>query len=325
MKAILPYLLSATLLAGCLPEDARITPRAPGDITAASVTMGSDYRTQVYFDLGTPAIVGTADKMDWDLAFEASPSGTSIWLNSGRLMQAAPTGTQDMAAVPVMGNLGFRPDRADGLAAHTALAAWPQNPGQVWAIDRGYTAEGLPMDPVKVRFLGVDSTGYRLEWAPLHATGASASITVPKRNGYNRVYLDLDGQGQIADVEPAQTAWDIQFTQYTERLFDGNDTIPYLVTGVLLNPFVVTATVDSLLGFAAIDRATALAMPRTTASNAIGYAWKAYNFDTGTFEVNPTKTYVVESTEGLLFKLRFTDFYSAAGEKGSPQFEIQRL
>lgn len=325
MKAFLPYLLSCMLLAGCLPEDERINPRAPGDISTASVTMGSDYRTQVYYDLGTQAVVGTADKMDWDLALDADVSGSAIWLNPGRLMLAAPTGTSDIALVPALGSLAFRPDGADGLAAHTALAGWAQSPGQVWVIDRGYTVDGLPMDPVKVRFIRVDSVAYHLEWAPLSAPAATIRLTVPKRPGYNRVYLRLDAPGRIVDIEPAQADWDIQFTQYTERLFDGNDTIPYLVTGVLLNPYGVLAAVDSLVAFADIDRATAQAMPLVGLGNVIGYAWKAYNFDSGTFEVDATKTYVIQSTEGLHFKLRFTDFYAPDGQKGSPTFEFQRL
>jgi hypothetical protein len=325
MRNTLLCLLLCAFCAGCLPEDERITPHEPGSLNQASVSMGSDYRTQVYYDLESAKMVASASKMDWDLAFDASAEGVTIWLNTGRLMQAAPTTASDFSLVPVLADLAFRPDAPDGHANKTALAGWENDMGRVWVIDRGYTIAGLPIPAMKVRLLDVDSTAYSLEMAPLSATTAAASWVIPKRAGYNRVYFSMDGQGSIRDIEPRQDAWDIHFTQYTERLFDGSDTIPYLVTGVLLNPYLVTAALDSLLDFEAIDRNLATTLPYSSAANTIGYSWKYFNFDTGTFLVDPTLTYLIQSTEGLLFKLRFTDFYDQNGVKGHPLFEFQRL
>lgn len=325
MKYLLISIVFTATFSGCLPEDERVQPRQPGTLTQGSVTMGSDYRTQVYYDLGTAAVVGTADKMAWDLAFDASPGGVAIWLNSGRVMQAAPTPTSDMHAVPLLAALHFRPDDTDGHAENSATAGWENDPGRVWVIDRGYTSSGLPIPPVKVRFLSVDSLAYRLEMAPWASPTATATWTISKRQGYNRVYLSLEGQGSIQEIEPRQDTWDIQFTQYTARLFDGTDTIPYLVTGVLHNPYMVNSALDTLIPFEAIDRQTAMTRARISDQDAIGYAWKAFDFDTGTYVVDPLRTYLIEDTEGLLYKLRFTDFYSADGQKGAPQFAFQRL
>lgn len=325
MRYLLIFTLLAVTCSACLPEDERVKPRQPGTLTQGKVTMGNDYRTQVFYDLGTAMVVGTADKMAWDLAFDASPQGVAIWLNSSRVMQAAPTQTSDMQVVPVLADLPFRPDASNGRAEYSAMAGWKNDPGRVWVIDRGYTSNGLPIPAVKVRFLSVDSSAYRLETAPLTAVATTATWTIPKRQGYNRVYLSLEGQGSIQEIEPRQDAWDIQFTQYTARLFDGTDTILYLVTGVLHNPYLVNAALDTLTPFAAIDRPAAMTIPRNSDQDVIGYAWKAFDFDTGTYVVDPLRTYLIEDTEGLLYKLRFTDFYSPDGQKGAPQFEFQRL
>jgi len=35
--------------------------------------------------------------------------------------------------------------------------------------------------------------------------------------------------------------------------------------------------------------------------------------------------YEIEDTDGVYFKLRFRDFHNLEGEKGYPNFELQRL
>jgi hypothetical protein len=55
----------------------------------------------------------------------------------------------------------------------------------------------------------------------------------------------------------------------------------------------------------------------------IGYDWKTFN-GSG-FETHPEQVYLVKTTEGLYYKLRFVDFYNSQGDKGTPTFEVQAL
>ena len=55
----------------------------------------------------------------------------------------------------------------------------------------------------------------------------------------------------------------------------------------------------------------------------IGYDWKSYN--SGTYEVDINKNYIIKTTEDLYYKIHFIDFYNDQGEKGTPKFEISSL
>ena len=57
----------------------------------------------------------------------------------------------------------------------------------------------------------------------------------------------------------------------------------------------------------------------------IGYDWKTYDFNSSTFTVRDNINYIIKSQTGQYYKLRFLDFYSDQGEKGTPIFEYQKL
>jgi hypothetical protein len=57
----------------------------------------------------------------------------------------------------------------------------------------------------------------------------------------------------------------------------------------------------------------------------IGYDWKYYDFETGSYTVDFSRSYIIRTRAGFYFKLRFAGFYNASGEKGYPVIEFQRL
>jgi hypothetical protein len=41
--------------------------------------------------------------------------------------------------------------------------------------------------------------------------------------------------------------------------------------------------------------------------------------------VNAKITFIIQDTDGQIYKLRFLDFYNAKAEKGYPKFEFLRI
>jgi len=129
--------------------------------------------------------------------------------------------------------------------------------------------------------------------------------------------------------EPDRSNWDLLFTQYTTLLFtDEGDPYPYLVTGVLLNPALVLIAMDSITAYDDISFEKAQSMDFSKQADGIGYLWKEYDFDDGSYTVNSKIIYVIRDTRGFLYKLRFKDFYKLLNnrlQKGYPSFEYQKL
>jgi hypothetical protein len=101
------------------------------------------------------------------------------------------------------------------------------------------------------------------------------------------------------------------------------------VNGVLLNDSLVMAAMDSVTSFVDIDREMAETFTLSQQKDTIGYQWKKVNGDVTsgniTYSVRSDWSYIIRDDKGLLYKLRFIDFYNNQGEKGYPTIEFQRL
>lgn len=123
--------------------------------------------------------------------------------------------------------------------------------------------------------------------------------------------------------DPPKTDWDIVFTRYRYIYYSLNN-FPYLVSGVLSNPYNTWVSPDSVNNFTAIN-APAPPNTYTNKRDVIGFDWKNYNFDNGRYEVRKEKNYIIRTQENAEWKLHFLDFYSTTGMKGSPMFEFERI
>jgi hypothetical protein len=142
--------------------------------------------------------------------------------------------------------------------------------------------------------------------------------------------FSFDEGSKQSGLEPLKNDWDLLFTQYTTLLYTNEgDPYPYLLTGVLSNPFLIRVAQDTLYDFSEIDLTIAQSLTYSTALDEIGYDWKDVVGDVSTGNVSYVviegRNYIVRDTEGFYFKLRFTSFYNNSGDKGYPTFEYQKL
>ena len=130
-------------------------------------------------------------------------------------------------------------------------------------------------------------------------------------------------QNNIVNIQPPSDDWDLVFSQYT-HLFNNPDIPAYLVTGVISNYQVLIAE-DTSYNFEEITYNMINNLSFSSNCDIIGYDWKEYNLETGSFSINSNINYVIKDRQQRYFKLRFIDFYNELGEKGYPKFELQEL
>ena len=104
-----------------------------------------------------------------------------------------------------------------------------------------------------------------------------------------------------------------------------NPTLPYLVTGVLLNRFNTSCAQEESIQFEEITYESIGDYDFSFDLNTIGYDWKSYSFDLSQFTIVENMSFVIKTNNEAYFKLRFIDFYNDLGEKGAPKFELQDL
>lgn len=336
MRLFLISLLTSLLLTSCFKEDEKIPPYDRGDRVTVKIEMTQTYKYQVFYNLGENLVVSSNDKKIWDLAFESSPNGSHILLNTTNFMMLANTGETDPALVTSQSGWNMIYDPSSGNLDSTAVGNWLTIntndtifPGFVYVVNRGYDDLGNMLGWRKVVFDSLKGNTYHFRYGNLNSTELSqASIT--KESGKNFVYFSFVSPDEKVIVEPAYDQYDLQFTQYTTLLFTNEgDPYPYLVTGVLLNRFETLVAFDSIHHFDSISMDIASQLKFTQQNDRIGYTWKDVvgNVESGqvSYIVKPEWNYIIRAQDGFYYKMRFIGFYNDLGEKGYPTFEYQKL
>ncbi len=311
-----------TTCVGCLKDEEPITPIKSGNVITRTIEMTPQYRYQVFYNLEQDSLISRNLKWDWDLSFDASADGSVVHLNAAKFMFSSQMPTEDFASVRDTQGF-FKKRRWEAInTLDTVTFGSVKNNNKVYWIDRGYDENGDQMPFVKIQFESVDNQKYRFKISRIGNLNATEVYEIQKDPSVNEVHFSLTTNKKI-NVEPVKTSWDIEFTQYMFTFFDPYT--PYIVTGVLLNSYETTAAVDSTTGFDKIDRVFAQNMKLTNQPDVIGYTWKGFSLNTQAYNLNSNYTYIIKDSKNVYYKLRFIGFFDAAGRRGYPKFEFQKL
>ncbi len=318
--AVLFSITTLSLFSSCFKEDNPVQLQPAGDAKVFQISMGADYHRQVYFDFNSTDTTGS-EHTCWDLSFESSDSGWHVWINGSNEAFIANTDTQDFEAVTDTAGAIWTIDNPDWNIDSTAIGDW-RTFRIVYILDRG--AAKLSGDRFKkIIFQSVNSTQYEIQYANLDGSGLII-YDISKTAGNSFVYFTFDNGGEMKNIEPNNFFWDVLFTRYKTVFYNVDPPLPYLVTGILINPNI-SVSVDSSMNFADINYQIAASLSYSNKRDIIGYNWKYYDFSTQAYVVRPYYNYIIRDMEGVYWKLHFIDFYNSIGEKGYPQFEYQRL
>ncbi|MEX2597075.1 MAG: HmuY family protein [Salibacteraceae bacterium] len=313
-------LLVAMSCLSCEKDEIPVEPFDRGDVESVQIAMGSDYETQVWYDLSDGKVVSTNDRFAWDIAFDCNDSAHFIYLNTSVVMMAAKAEGGAFEDEIDVASLSFRLDHPSGIKDSLALGHWWQQ-SAVWVIDLGYCINGSKRGYRQMQFSLTSDNKLTITHAKLDGSDLQ-SATIAKDDRMNRIAFSFSSN-QAVSIDPPKTDYDIVFTTYTHLFY--NPFTPYSVSGVLLNPHQTTAVQIDHLSFEEIDETVARETVLTDSADVIGYDWKYYDLDAAQYTVFSNQNYIVRDNEGFYYKLHFVDFYNDAGEKGFPTMEVQRL
>ena len=315
-------LASTALLSSCLKDELPVTAAEKGDAVEVQLTMGAGYNEQLWFDIGTNSIVAQNSKTAWDLAFECGDAGWRVRVNTARFMRANKLNTNDITLATDTNGFGvqWEYDHSEGMVDSLAFGDW-RNDDMVYVLDLGLDAEGTMLGIRRVRVLGSTSTGYTFEVAEMNGSNVQ-QFSVQKDPSRTYVHFSILN-GQQVLIAPPRGAYDLVFTQYTYQFYDPY--LAYLVTGAVSGFSGCRVSEFFTNDFASVTLADTTANPFSRNEDVIGYDWKEYNFDTGIYAIYPDHVFIVQDVEGYFYKLHFTDWYNAAGQRGNPRFEVMNL
>lgn len=324
------YILAFLILFSCFKEEEPIAPFDRGEVITRTINTNTgnngDYGKQIFFDFEANKIVRTNDRNAWDLAFDTKSDDRYVRINTASKMQVAKTGQTDFNGFTSLSGLSlvFDWDKASGSTDSLALKDWiiggvPTN--EVFVIDLGENPNLTIRGFRKMQILAVSPTDYTVKYANIDGSNEQTK-SIPKDSDKNHTCFTFSGAGSVVDIEPNTDDWDVVFTQYFHTFYDSDPAISYSVNGVLLNHNKVKAVKVKDKTFENTSFSDLSLYTLTNNWNVIGYDWKTFDFGTTVYEMDPTNNYLIQSRNGIYYKLRFIDFYSDMGIKGYPKFEF---
>lgn len=332
------YLLaiSVLVLASCQKEEDKLAARFLTDFVG-QVNMGSeggiDYQNQVYFDLSSGQNKGFNKRDVWDLALGCDAGNPNLFVNPSMLQRIAITASTDINASFEVSDYDFEYERArrffnNGFMMDDWDDTLPKS--HVCIIDLGKIINNQTRGYKLFQVTGFDEQGYHIKVANLDHSQL-VETTIPLNRRYNHVYISLAKPNEVLELEPPKEEWDLLFTKYIERLYDGADTLDYSVTGVLINPYKTSAYLhtesylDSTWSYNQLTVNDINFSSYSKRPDVIGHDWKFYDLDAGAYSVYANKNFFVKDAEEQNYRLHFTGFYDDHGNKGGVSFEYLPL
>tara|TARA_B100001564_G_C20631239_1_gene667286 strand:+ start:463 stop:1452 length:990 start_codon:yes stop_codon:yes gene_type:complete len=316
------YLFFLLLLSSCIEKEIPVTPYEIGDIDLHTVGIGSDYFQQVYYSLLSSQVIESNPKTAWCFSLQNHNDSTLISLNSSRYMKIAEIGLDSQTSITEddLVNLDWSIAPPEGADIHVPY--FHLKPNTVYILDLGRKGLNSSIE---------DYLGYKQfvipEWSQsslefdLHLADLdlqnSTTLNITLDPEGLRSYLSAIDNSVVPIIEPHPDFWDLWFTQYTEVLDGG---IEYLVTGILTPTSATKVYQTDYSNWDSLLLADWSSFPFSNNWNEIGWDWKSYSLENGSYTINSDRIYCIKSENGE-YLLRFLDFYDEVGATGTFTFE----
>ncbi|MEZ5072047.1 MAG: T9SS type A sorting domain-containing protein [Bacteroidales bacterium] len=312
--------------------------------TEREVITGASYANEVYYKLGD-GNAASSERTAWDIAFSSKMMEINILANNGTdvMVYTYPNGTAaDWENVDITG-LEMTP-------MYNSIETWLEGAFVQNQVEGDELDYGWGRYNTSTHFISGDSI-FIVETAG----GATKKLVIVEKDAPNNTwtfkYANVDGTeeveetiaandyadleyipysmdaGQVADVAPASADWDLLFTRYYDY------TIPYYVTGVLINDAHVQVQEVSETDLDPAGFSTFQQENFGTLISEIGSDWKSFNMGTMSYEVADTTVYFLKVEKGddvysyyEYYKIYFTAFESGSmGGQGVYTFQEEQL
>lgn len=322
--------------------------------SVAPKTGGPNQQNQVYIDLSTNTS-SAIQRDSWDLGFYSGTNfrvvlNGSIYMATSKLnatdidaVWSTSKEVQDLQPYVAVGtfdaaNTAFV-DAPDGTITNTAIAEVSDTDANnnVYLLNLGFeigtekpatgsvAVSGDARGWKKIRILK-SGNNYVLQYADLDAS-THKEVIISKDADYNFSFFSFNTETEVI-VEPEKSNWDLNFTVFTNEIvgFGSYGFSDYVVnnTKASAQVYMIDTDVDALT-YDTFTKEDVINSNFTNDQRSIGSSWRNGGGPGTLPSLKDNVFYVVNDTDGNLYKLQFLALTDADGERGHPEFVYSLL
>jgi len=313
LNGLIPAILVGVLFLGSCEKDELPKPILDQQGSVLQVLeMGETYSNQIGFSLQDPT-VDVVEVMDWDIYIYPSKK---IRLNTSRFMKVLKVADEEALSLVYHDSL-FTYDDYSKTTFDFKLEA--SEAIRYYIIDLGRNIEGDVLPKVFTK-IHINSNQLIVEYKRDDQTvWKLKSLDLTSNIGR---FFSFVNEEEF--TSPLFVQSDFYCGGYITRFNAEN--LDYLVRGVLLNKTSDLEVAEiTNLDYDDISLANVPEFDFKQQMDQIGYDWKYYNIDEGLYLIDQTKIYIIKYGNGLIYKLKFIDYYSDIGKKGFPTLSYALL
>lgn len=291
-----------------------------------TVSTGAQYSQQVWYSLATGQ--QTAISADsWDIAFPTNARSVAVRINDGGGVHLWENPNGDQSSWATLDTTGMNSwKECYNSESDWDFGAFNDSPSS-GQFDYGWGTYDMSTHHVKANSVFVIQTTegsfkkmmieeldavngiYYFKYADLDGSNEiSDTLDLADFSGKNFAYFSL-GTDQELNPEPNKADWDFLFTQYTSMIPMGPDTMAYVVTGVNQN---INEGIAKVEGVDVDSYDDYQSQTLDSAKNVIGYDWKSYDMNSGSYQVTDSMLFFVQDKSANIWKVVFTGFGGSA-------------
>ncbi|MEP1487410.1 MAG: HmuY family protein [Algibacter sp.] len=316
---------------------------------------GPNEQNQVYIDLSNNTAT-TVQRDSWDLGFYSGTDFRVVINGSIYMAVAALTGTdidavnsttaqvqesQPQVAVGTFDAANTEyVDAPDGTITETAIDEISDTDANnpVYLVNLGFevgtetpatgsvTISGDSRGWKKIRILK-SGENYILQYADLDDT-THKEVSISKNSDYNFTFFSFN-TGNEVNAEPEKENWDLNFTVFTNEISDYGSYgfSDFVVNNTKTNAqvYMIDTEIDNTLTYENLTLTDVVEANFTSDQRGIGSSWRNGGGPGALPSLKENVFYIINDTDGNLYKLQFLALTNADGERGYPEFVYSLL
>ncbi|MCE2740182.1 MAG: HmuY family protein [Sphingobacteriales bacterium] len=289
------------------------------------VDLGDNYEQQTFINFTDSQFVkNTININSWDIAFDCNLDVHKVLMNGGKGILIGKIESSDFVKDLKPRDVKFRWDAASG-GDSIVINNWHQAINTIYVVDRGIAAAGAGQRYFQFKLVLGQVPDFWIEVADM-AGKVLKTVPINRVPNKNYVYYNFEDNEPL-NFEPNNDTWHFCFLPTRWIYYEYNPPLLYIVTGIHINPKMLSVATDSSLVYENITAKDVLNLTFENRRDAMGFEWKIYDFGQGRYLTRKYVNYIFKTNETLpkYYKLRFIDFYSKQGIKGSPRFEVLEI